>query len=67
MTSGEEIVVGVNAYVDDEAAQPERFDVPVGLAEEQRAALDAVRSGATSRPPMARFGRSQTQRRRTAT
>ncbi len=41
--SGEEIVVGVNAFTEGEAPQPERFDVPPQLAAEQQAALCELR------------------------
>jgi methylmalonyl-CoA mutase, N-terminal domain len=43
LAAGEEIVVGVNAYVEGDAPQPERFDVPAGLADEQCAAVRTVR------------------------
>ncbi len=41
---GEEIVVGVNAFTDGEAPQPERFDVPPELARDQQRSLDELRS-----------------------
>jgi len=40
---GEDVVVGVNAYVDEEAPQPERFDVPPHLEREQREKLERLR------------------------
>ena len=43
VASGEDIVVGVNAYVDESEQQPERFDVPVQLAGDQRRRLEALR------------------------
>ena len=49
VVSGEDVIVGVNAFQDDEAQVPERFDVPVGLEPAQRARLEelrAVRDGA---------------------
>jgi methylmalonyl-CoA mutase N-terminal domain/subunit len=45
VASGEEIVVGVNAYIDESEEQPERFDVPVQLAGDQRRRLEALRAG----------------------
>ncbi len=44
IASGEDVVVGVNAFVDDEAPQPERFDVPPHLEGEQREKLAALRA-----------------------
>jgi methylmalonyl-CoA mutase, N-terminal domain len=44
LASGEDVVVGVNAYADEAARQPERFDVPAGLAQGQRRALAELRS-----------------------
>jgi methylmalonyl-CoA mutase N-terminal domain/subunit len=43
VASGEDVVVGVNAYTEGPAPAPERFDVPPSLAEDQRARLDALR------------------------
>jgi methylmalonyl-CoA mutase N-terminal domain/subunit len=45
VASGEDVVVGVNAFADAVAPQPERFDVPAGLAEDQRRALVELRAG----------------------
>jgi methylmalonyl-CoA mutase N-terminal domain/subunit len=44
IASGEDVVVGVNAYVEPEKVHTERFDVPVGIAEQQHALLEARRS-----------------------
>jgi len=44
VAAGEEIVVGVNAYIDESEEQPERFDVPVQLAGDQRRRLEALRA-----------------------
>jgi methylmalonyl-CoA mutase N-terminal domain/subunit len=44
LASGEDVVVGVNAFADAETPQPERFDVPAGLAEDQRRALAELRA-----------------------
>ena len=44
MAAGEDIVVGVNAYVDDTVALPERFDVPPQLAGDQRRRLEELRA-----------------------
>jgi methylmalonyl-CoA mutase N-terminal domain/subunit len=44
VASGEDIVVGVNAYVDDTVALPERFDVPPELAGDQRRGLEELRA-----------------------
>ncbi len=45
VSSGEEVVVGVNAFVDDEPDRtPEHFDVPAGLAEQQLEKLAQVRA-----------------------
>jgi methylmalonyl-CoA mutase, N-terminal domain len=44
VASGEDIVVGVNAYIDDSEPQPERFDVPPQLAGDQRRRLEALRA-----------------------
>jgi methylmalonyl-CoA mutase N-terminal domain/subunit len=44
ITSGEDVVVGVNAYVEPETVHTERFDVPVGIAEQQHALLEGRRS-----------------------
>jgi len=44
VASGEDVVVGVNAYVDDTAVLPERFDVPPQLAADQRLRLEALRA-----------------------
>jgi len=44
VASGEDIVVGVNAYIDDTDPQPERFDVPPQPAGDQRRRLDALRA-----------------------
>jgi methylmalonyl-CoA mutase N-terminal domain/subunit len=48
IATGQEIVVGVNAFADQTTQLPEHFDVPAGLAEEQLAALEQVRSGRDS-------------------
>jgi methylmalonyl-CoA mutase, N-terminal domain len=45
LASGEDIVVGVNAFADEPAPPPERFDVPAGLADDQRRALAELRAG----------------------
>ncbi|MGN6379509.1 MAG: acyl-CoA mutase large subunit family protein [Gaiellales bacterium] len=45
LASGEDIVVGVNAFADEAARAPERFDVPAGLAEGQVRALTELRGG----------------------
>jgi len=44
IASGEDVVVGVNAYVEEGAPQPERFDVPAGIAEHQQAGLGELRA-----------------------
>ena len=44
VAAGEEIVVGVNAYIDESEEQPERFDVPVQLPGDQRRRLEALRA-----------------------
>jgi len=44
VAAGEEVVVGVNAFADEPARQPERFDVPAGVAEEQRRRLGELRA-----------------------
>jgi methylmalonyl-CoA mutase, N-terminal domain len=44
IATGEEIVVGVNAYADRESPRPERFDVDPRLEQEQLARLAAVRA-----------------------
>ena len=43
IASGEDVVVGVNAFVDDTAVEPERFDVPPHLESEQREKLVRLR------------------------
>jgi methylmalonyl-CoA mutase N-terminal domain/subunit len=43
IASGEDVVVGVNAFVDDKAVEPERFDVPPHLESEQREKLVRLR------------------------
>jgi methylmalonyl-CoA mutase N-terminal domain/subunit len=43
VAAGEDIVVGVNAYVEDAVALPERFDVPPQLAGDQRRRLEQLR------------------------
>jgi methylmalonyl-CoA mutase N-terminal domain/subunit len=45
IASGEDVVVGVNAYVEPETVHTERFDVPAGVAEQQQSLLEARRSG----------------------
>src|SRR5204862_5500430 len=44
VASGEDVVVGVNAFVDDTTVLPERFDVPPQLAADQRGRLEALRA-----------------------
>jgi methylmalonyl-CoA mutase, N-terminal domain len=44
VASGEDVVVGVNAFVDDTAVLPERFDVPPQLAADQRRRLETLRA-----------------------
>jgi methylmalonyl-CoA mutase N-terminal domain/subunit len=44
IASGEDVVVGVNAFVDDSAPAPERFDVPPELERESREKLERLRS-----------------------
>ena len=44
ITSSEDVVVGVNAFVDDTAVLPERFDVPPELAADQRRRLETLRT-----------------------
>jgi methylmalonyl-CoA mutase N-terminal domain/subunit len=44
VASGEEVVVGVNAFADEPVRQPERFDVPPDLAAEQVRRLGRLRS-----------------------
>jgi methylmalonyl-CoA mutase N-terminal domain/subunit len=44
ISSGEDVVVGVNRYADAAAPLPERFDVPANLAPEQRSRLSALRA-----------------------
>jgi len=44
VASGEDVVVGVNAFVDDTAVLPERFDVPPELAADQRRRLETLRT-----------------------
>jgi methylmalonyl-CoA mutase, N-terminal domain len=45
VAAGEDIVVGVNAFQDESAPTPERFDVPPQLEPAQRARLAALRAG----------------------
>jgi methylmalonyl-CoA mutase, N-terminal domain len=55
---GEDVVVGVNAFQDDEARVPERFDVPAGLEPAQRARLvelRAARDGSAVETALARL------------
>ncbi len=44
VAAGEEIVVGVNAFADEPARRPERFDVPADLAGEQLRRLGELRA-----------------------
>jgi methylmalonyl-CoA mutase, N-terminal domain len=44
LASGEDVVVGVNAFQDDEASLPERFDVPAELEPAQRARVRELRA-----------------------
>ncbi len=45
IASGEDVVVGVNKFVEDEPERtPDHFDVPAGLAEDQARRLRAVRA-----------------------
>jgi methylmalonyl-CoA mutase N-terminal domain/subunit len=43
IASGEDVVVGVNAFVEDAAVEPERFDVPPHLEPAQRDKLTRLR------------------------
>jgi methylmalonyl-CoA mutase, N-terminal domain len=43
VAAGEDVVVGVNAFVDDSTVLPERFDVPPQLAADQRRRLETLR------------------------
>jgi methylmalonyl-CoA mutase N-terminal domain/subunit len=45
VASGEDVVVGVNAFQDEEAPVPERFDVPAELEPAQRGRLVELRAG----------------------
>jgi methylmalonyl-CoA mutase N-terminal domain/subunit len=45
IASGEDVVVGVNRYADEEVRLPERFDVPADVASDQRERLAALRAG----------------------
>ena len=45
VASGEDVVVGVNAYQDESAPAPERFDVPAELEPEQRRRVAELRTG----------------------
>jgi methylmalonyl-CoA mutase, N-terminal domain len=45
VAAGEDIVVGVNAFQDESAPTPERFDVPPQLEPAQRARLAELRAG----------------------
>jgi methylmalonyl-CoA mutase N-terminal domain/subunit len=59
VASGEDIVVGVNAYADEDPRAPERFDVPVGLAEGQvraLAELRAMRDGTAAEAALSALG-----------
>jgi methylmalonyl-CoA mutase N-terminal domain/subunit len=44
VASGEDVLVGVNAFTDDTAVLPERFDVPPQLAADQRRRLETLRA-----------------------
>jgi methylmalonyl-CoA mutase, N-terminal domain len=44
IASGEDVVVGVNAFQDESAPSPERFDVPPSLEPEQRERLGLLRA-----------------------
>ena len=44
VAAGEDVVVGVNAFVDDSTVLPERFDVPPQLAADQRRRLETLRA-----------------------
>jgi methylmalonyl-CoA mutase, N-terminal domain len=44
VAAGEDVVVGVNAFVDDSAVLPERFDVSPQLAADQRRRLETLRA-----------------------
>jgi methylmalonyl-CoA mutase, N-terminal domain len=44
VAAGEDVVVGVNAFVEDSAVLPERFDVPPQLAADQRRRLETLRA-----------------------
>jgi methylmalonyl-CoA mutase N-terminal domain/subunit len=60
VASGEDVVVGVNAFVDDAEVLPERFDVPPRLAADQRRRLEALRAdrdGAAVEAALAELGR----------
>ena len=57
MAAGEDIVVGVNAYVDDTVALPERFDVPAQLAGDQRRRLEELRAARDPAAVRAALGR----------
>jgi methylmalonyl-CoA mutase N-terminal domain/subunit len=57
VAAGEDIVVGVNAYVDDTVALPERFDVPPQLAGDQRRRLEQLRAARDGAAVQAALGR----------
>jgi methylmalonyl-CoA mutase N-terminal domain/subunit len=57
ITAGEDIVVGVNAYTEDDTPQPERFDVSPELEREQRQKLAALRANRDATEVEASLGR----------
>ena len=48
VAAGEDVVVGVNAFADEAAPAPERFDVPVAVEQQQRDRLEGLRAGRDS-------------------
>jgi methylmalonyl-CoA mutase N-terminal domain/subunit len=59
VASGEDVIVGVNAYRDEEEPETERFDVPPQLEKaqlERLIALRGARDGATVDAALARLG-----------
>ena len=67
VASGEDVVVGVNAYQDESAPSPERFDVPAELEPEQRAAGGGAAHRARRRRGRTRAVAAAAGRRRRAT
>jgi methylmalonyl-CoA mutase, N-terminal domain len=57
IASGEDVVVGVNAFEDESAPSPERFDVPPSLEPAQRDRLERLRAGRDGRASAAALAR----------